>query len=338
MEIDSMSEFVNEMKTYLKNGICKDADIFHDYTTEFCVQTMPNYGVEKYLYTGDSIKYELDSELVLLYDKFRDLLFKDTDEYYSELKIMPIFVQEAGYDSDCVLDKDMFLKLVNEYKDKVPNLYKHLYLVDIQFLIATVQNLLEGMDYSFTNYFVQISNIELENHLTDEKDTVLMLSSQDSGYLSSLVESYFTKAYSILDILTKICYEFEYKYDSFENFKKTKSANILWGDRKKLSIKDETGTVFIRSDTIKLVESLRHEVVHNGSLEQNPKVYISFKSNEIVERFMLLPDYVDGNLSTVKNRKHFFSDGNKVNDLLPELHIAYLKEILSTIKFLNTKY
>lgn len=251
---------------------------------------------------------------------------------------MPIFVQDAGYDSDCMLNSTSFLKLVEEYKDKVPNLYKHLYLVDIQFLIATVQNLLEGMDYAFTNYFVQISNIELKNHLTDKKDTVLMLTSQDSRYLSSLLESYFTKAYSILDILTKICYEFEYKYDSFENFKKTKSANILWGDRSRLSIKDETNTVFIRSNTIKLIESFRNEVVHNGSLEQNPKVYVSFKNNKIVERFMLLPDYVDGNLVTVKNRKHFFSDGNKVNDILPRLHMDYLKEIKSTIRYLNTKY
>ena len=326
------------MKTYFQNGTSGDIEFFPDYVKNFCVQKMLEPSVEKYIYTGDSIKYELDSELVILYDKLRDLLFKDVDKYYSELAVMPIFVQDAGYDSDCMLDTESFLKLVEEYKDKVPNLYKHLYLVDIQFLIATVQNLLEGMDYSFTNYFIQISSIELKNHLTDKKDTMLMLTSQESRYLSSLLESYFTKAYSILDILTKICYEFEYKYDSFENFKKTKSANILWGDRKRLSIKDETDTVFIRSDTVKLIESLRNEVVHNGSLEQNPKVYISLKDNEIVERFMLLPDYINGNLLTVKNRKHFFSDGNKVNDILPELHIAYLREIISTIKHLNAKY
>ncbi len=326
------------MKTYFQNGTSADIECFPDYVGKFCVQKMFEPSVEKYIYTGDSIKYDLDSELVILYDKLRDLLFEDVDKYYSELNIMPIFVQDAGYDSDCVLDKNTFLKLVNEYKEKVPNLYKHLYLVDIQFLIATIQNLLEGMDYSFTNFYVQISNIEHKNYLTDKTDTVLMLTSQDSRYISSLLESYFTKAYSILDILTKICYEFENKYDSFENYKKTKSANILWGDRKRLSIKDETDTVFIRSDTVKLIESLRNEVVHNGSLEQNPKVYISLKDNKIVERFMLLPDYINGNLLTVKNRKHFFSDGNKVNDILPELHIAYLREIISTIKHLNAKY
>lgn len=139
-------------------------------------------------------------------------------------------------------------------------------------------------------------------------------------------------------MLTKITYEFENKYDSFENFKKAKSANILWGNRKRLAIKDEPDTVFIRSNTVKLIESLRNEVVHNGSLEQNPKVFIVFENNEIVERFMLLPDYIDGNLSTAKNRKHFFSNGNKANKVLPELHFAYLKEILNTVKLLNEKY
>lgn len=326
------------MKTYFQNGTSDDIELFPDYVENFCVPKMLESSVEKYIYTGDSIKYDLDSELVILYDKLRDLLFEDVDKYYSELDLMPVFVQDAGYDSDCALDKDMFLKLVNEYKDKVPDLYKHLYLVDIQFLIATIQNLLEGMDYSFTNFFVEISNIELENYLTDKTDAVLMINSQDSRYISALLESYFTKAYSILDILTKICYEFENKYDGFENYKKTKSANILWGDRKHLSIKDAADTVFIRSDTIKLIESLRNEVVHNGSLEQNPKVYISYKNNEIVEKFMLLPDYTDGNLVAVKNRKHFFSNGNKVNDILPKLHIDYLQEILATIKYLNARY
>ena len=325
------------MKTYFQNGISKDINLYPDYVETFCIQEMPKPSVEKYIYIGDSIKYELDAELVVLYDKLRDLLFEDTDKYYSELDIMPHFVQDAGFDSDCVLDAQSFLRLVEENKNKIPNLYRHLYLVDIQFLISTVQNLLEGMDYSFTNYFVQICNIDV-NNITNNKVTVLRLNSQESRNLSSLLESYFTKAYSILDMLAKIKYEFENKCDSFENFKKTKSANILWGDRKRLAIKDEPDTVFIRSNTVKLIESLRNEVVHNGSLEQNPKVFIVFENNEIIERFMLLPDYIDGNLSTVKNRKLLFSNGNKANKVLPELHFAYLKEILNTVKLLNEKY
>ncbi len=323
------------MKTYFQCGITKDINLFPDYIEHFCIQEMPKPSIESYIYTGDSIRFELDSELAILYDKFRDLLFENVDEYYSELDKLPIFVQEAGFDSDCKLDSESFLELVEEYQTEIANFYKHLYLVDIQFLVATVQNLLDGMDYSLINYFVQICNVDVNDYATDQKDTVVMLHSQEARYLSSLLESYFTKAYSILDILTKIVYEFENKHNSFDSFKKTKSAKILWGDRKRLSIKDEPQTIFVRSNTVKIIEALRNEVVHNGSLEQNPKVFITLENNEIVERFMLLPDFIDGNLVTVKNRKHFFSDGNKANDLLPQMHMDYLKEILSTIKYLN---
>lgn len=160
------------MKTYFQKGISKDIELFPDYVETFCVQEASEFSIEKYIYKGDSIKYELDSELVILYDKLRDLLFQDTDKYYWELNTMPMFVQDAGFDSDCALDSKSFLNLVEEYKDKIPNLYKHLYLVDIQFLISTIQNLLSGMDYSFINYFVQISNIDAKNIISPGNDTV----------------------------------------------------------------------------------------------------------------------------------------------------------------------
>lgn len=326
------------MKTYYKNGIYEYTNSFLNYSDEFCIQEIENFSETKYMYTGDSLKYELDSELVGLYDKFRNLLFNNINKYYSELNEIPHFIYEAGYNSDCNLDSNTFCKLVDKYKSQFPSIYKHLYLIDVQFLIATIQNLLIGMDYSFINYFVQISTIEIKNYLTDMTSTMFTLNNQNSIYLSSLIETYFTKAYSILDILTKICYEFEHKHDTFENLQKLTSTNIIWGDRKKLSINNKENTVFARNNIIKLIETLRNEVVHNGSLEQYPRVFISVENNKIVERFMLLPDYVDGILSTVKSRNHFFSNCNKANELLPELHISYLKEILNTIKYINQKY
>ena len=42
-------------------------------------------------------------------------------------------------------------------------------------------------------------------------------------------------------------------------------------------------------------------------------------------RTMLFPDIQQGRLSAVKNRKHFFSDGTKVNDILPKIHKEYRK-------------
>lgn len=323
------------MKTYYKNGIMQDTDVYLNFIDDFCIQEIPDT-IEKYSYKGDSIRNELDNELVVLYDKLRDLLFPDTDKYYEQIDSAPIFVQEAGYNSDCALSSEQLLELIDVFKDNIPDLYKHLYLVDIQFLISTIQNLLDSMNYAFTNYYVQISDIEVTEGLKRSDNTVLMLNSYEARCICSLVETYFTKAYSILDMLTKIEYEFENKYEVFDSFKKTKSANILWGHRKQLNIEKEN-TVFGRSNTVKLIESLRNEVVHNGSLEQHPRVFIKYADNEIVERFILIPDYIDGVLVTTKSRKHFFSQENKVNDILPTIHFEYLNEILSTVKYLNKR-
>ena len=67
------------MKTYQKNGTMHETKIYSDYIEDFCVQEMPN-AIEKFSYKGDSIRYELDMEFVKLYDKFRDLLFPDTEK------------------------------------------------------------------------------------------------------------------------------------------------------------------------------------------------------------------------------------------------------------------
>lgn len=43
---------------------------------------------------------------------------------------------------------------------KIPNLYKHLYLVDCQFLVGTIQNLLCSMEDAFIRYYIMLTNLE----------------------------------------------------------------------------------------------------------------------------------------------------------------------------------
>ena len=73
---------------------------------------------------------------------------------------MPIFVQEAGQDSECGLTSELFSEWIQKDKYKnLPNFYKHLYLVDCQFLVGTIQNLLCGMEDSFIRYYSLISSV-----------------------------------------------------------------------------------------------------------------------------------------------------------------------------------
>lgn len=323
------------MKRYLKKGVCLENQNFFDCDNEFYIQEVINSSVKEYSYPGSSIKHEIESEILKLYDKFRDLIFENLDDYYRELDTLPIFVSNAGLNSDCPCDVQLFQKYIQESENSVDNLYKYLYLEDYGFLLSTIRNLLVSMDYAFVNYFIQICNINMDLTKINNENTIWTVSSYESSCILSLLESYFTKAYSILDILTKIAYELQKMNNNYESYNKVECKNILWGDRKKLLINKTIGTVFERSNTIKIIESIRNEVVHNGSLEQVPKIFILIKDKKIMERFMLFPDFNDGNLATFKNRNHFFGDENKVNDKLPEINSKYLVELLNTLKQLN---
>lgn len=109
-------------------------------------------------------------------------------------------------------------------KNSIPNLYKHLYLVDCQFLVGTVQNLLCAMENAFINYYRAIVDFEMELRYTDltNPNGTIMAVSGNATRVAAIIETYFTKAYSILDIICKICYEIQFIQKDFTDYKKLK--------------------------------------------------------------------------------------------------------------------
>lgn len=320
---------------YYSNGTRCDIGDISEVTTEFYIKDLGEEYQDRFIYHGDALRYELDCELVALYDKLRDIFFDDTAAYYKELSKMPIFVQDAGQSSDCRLTADLFSKLIQAKRYRgMPNFNKHLYLVDCHFLVGTIQNLLSGMEDAFVNYFIRISNINTVNGV-DEQNLTIFEMSKNVNDISAGLENYFVKAYSILDILCKIFFEIQNPQKDFSKYINMKSAKLLWGDKKKLTINTCQGTLFENCDLVIMIESMRNEVVHNGSWELKPKVYIRFEKGELAERFMLFPDISQGRLAKVKGRNHFFGDGTKVNDVLPRIHKEYQFRLLKTIRLLN---
>lgn len=291
--------------------------------------------------TDENIKYVLDDELVRLYDTLRDLIFKDRDIYYTESMMMPIWCQDAGQNSDCAASADFFQRCVGEQVGlikegrTVPDLYKHLYLVDCQFLVGTIQNLLSSMEDAYTRYFAIMDGMKGRTLCRTFADGTFCEMSETSRQASSSLETYFTKAYSILDILCKICFEIQYKNEDFSEYRKLRSAKVLWGDRKKLAVNGKEHTLFEKCELISMIESLRNEVVHNGTWELNPKVFVRLENGKVQECFMLFPDMEQGRLASVKNRRHFFSKGIKVSDILPEIHREFQERLLNTIRVVN---
>ena len=180
------------MRTYSIDGIIKDIPYFLDESTEFGIQEMEgNQTTKRYVYPGDGLRYELDNELVDLYALFRNILFDDVDSYYKEMECIPIWVQQAGQDSDCAMSTEQFSKLV--LRSDIPNLYRHLYLVDCQFLVGAVQNLLCAMEDSFINYYVTIASFYVNgDHCKNLIDSngIFFVSSEEAIRASAYVWVY----------------------------------------------------------------------------------------------------------------------------------------------------
>lgn len=319
------------IKYYLKNGTIFETPII-DENLEFSIVSYEIKGEKKFSYENDELISNIDSELVSLYDRFRDIYFPDKEGYYKQLYSMPKFIQNAGRNSDCAINTDLFNDLIEKnFKILGNDLYRHLYLVDCQYIIGTIQNRLCEMNDLFIRFYVDIceTKIIFKDRFSDK---TFHLTSSASRLLSATVESYFIKAYSILDLLTKIIYEIENPITEFDKYQKLVSSKKIWGDRKNTKFNNEPETLFEKCELVQIIESLRNEIVHNGSWELNPKLFAVNKGNNITEKFMLFPDFEQGRLSCVKNRKHFFSNNTRINDIFVELHFDFMHKFLMTVK------
>ena len=50
---------------------------------------------------------------------------------------------------------------------------------------------------------------------------------------------------------------------------------------------------------------------------------------------MLFPDFENGRLATVKNRRHFFSTETKVNEMLVLIHDEFYTRLWNTLEYIN---
>ena len=323
------------MKTYNQNGTISESEYVFADNDFFAIQQYINNGRSRFFYPGDKLIQELDLKLICLSNKFATTYFRNLKLYYEELPIFPLGLIQGGQNSDMLIDKKQFLGLVGQFSKNYDSLYRHLYIADCQYLVSTVQNLLLSAEHCYIQYYMQITQIDCQY---PNFDGTFLISSEDTIKLLFYLETFFTKLYSVLDLMVKIIYELESPVESFVELTKLRSADKLWGDRKRLKMNGCRGTIFEDCATIKTIESLRNEAVHNGSWEINPKVYLKRENRRTVERYMLFPDFLNGRLSSEKNRRHFFSTETKVNDMLVLIHDEFYQKLLHTLQAIELKY
>ena len=220
---------------YLQNGTSiNELTFMKKWDEMFYIESINKNQEKSYFFDGDLLLEEIDLQLVALYDRFRDMFFVDETQYYCEYSILPDFICEAGYNSDCALTKTDLIGLIknDDLFLSIENRFKHLYLNDCYFLIRTVQNLMMNLQHDFINYFVELPNVgEYSKNLN--RDGVFFEVSNITTNISNLVDNYFIRAYSILDLFCKIATEMEFPEKEFVSYKKLNSSKKIWGDRKK---------------------------------------------------------------------------------------------------------
>ena len=295
--------------------------------TKFYIYEYENLkGKMNYMYEGDSIFREIDSNLVSIYDIFLENIFSNLDEYYGEINNDPIILLIGGLDSDINIGKKELEKFLQENEGNL-KIYKKLYLSDCQFLISTLQDLVLQSNSNFIQFYKELCKNEID--LYDKCEYGYCISEQSRKILTK-AKDLFVSLYSCFDLLTKICYELEHLKKCDINYPKLASFDKLYNPKLIKKI-DFSGTIFEKSKYVTLLQGIRNDLIHNCGFEFFFKLYYKKDGYHIKEKFVFFPDFDDnGIIDKIKNRNRFFSKEIKLNEILPEFYFDIIKRINET--------
>lgn len=325
---------------YLKNGTKATAEIsFDDIEDDFYVIVDRVTGK---FYPNDSVPSKVSEELIELRETIDKHFFDGNNPSYKEIMVLPSFVHDHGFDSDNMVSKDFFEIAIDLSKTNNPNIIKHMYSADMKFLLDSMASLTIEISDLYTQYYIELSDINLIQSSSGEIknieiDGVHSVISPETYRIYSCISNIFVKMYSILDLITKIAYELQNTEYDYDNYRVLKYNKILFGDKKHIIHNNTENTLWKRDELINCIESIRCEIIHNGSWSQPPRVYLVVENNMIVERYVLFPDLTNGHYEKYGNRYHFFSNKVKVNDILPRIYNEFFNRLICSIQLLNDK-
>lgn len=306
-----------------------------DYSdTMFSIYKRNEESLSKCSYEGDGIINAINDVIIDLYDLMAKYVFGDLKAYYEIVPTLLIWNEAAGHSAEWNGSVDEYNGLVRKIRGEIV-FEKYMMLVDLQGLLGSIQNLTTAVNSDFMNFYVQLATIGEDGSAF--KTGTVWTSGAHCSIVFSLLTSYFTKAHSLLDILTKLVYEFDKDPGTYQGLQKLRSRGTLFGDKKWLSLDKVPGTVFddSKKNCVYEIESLRNELVHNGTWESIEKVYIETISGKIVNRFIYWPDFRENRLAMSGNRNKFFSSGKTVNNELLRIHADLLTRLEYTLCYIK---
>ncbi|SHF10278.1 hypothetical protein [Chryseobacterium vrystaatense] len=295
--------------------------------------------IKDFIFKEGDLTLEIENICIRLRNKIAISIFGKVENlhFLNSCPIFP-FVAYAGIDAEIRISKLEFEKTYSEIEDK-KTLNKLLYYYDVENLISSIQNSVLETKYLVGNFYKLLNenNFLVAENYTTVDNGIQYASGPIVVNITSIVNYLFINLYSQLDFVTKLAYEIENLNLDFEKYPKLKSKDILYGDQKKIKLAYHPNSLFEFSNDIKIIMYLRNEIVHNASIDSIPKVYQVIKDKKVIEKFILLPDFENGIIKVFKNRRRFFNDDVKLNEILPAMITDFwmrLKLTLENIEFL----
>lgn len=214
---------------------------------------------------------------------------------------------------------------------------KFLYYHDCEMLVNALQNRFNTVQTMLTQVY-DILTPDLKHKYLDY-DEIIFCINEESEQVNAYINAIIINLASSCDIMTKIAVELSGMASiDFAKYPKMLSANITYGAYKKLpdALKKD-GTYFAndRPAAIAKVETIRDEIIHNGSLDFHAQLYYGMKGYD-VENWILMPAFKEnGNFDSYLGRKKFYDDPERTwNKELPLIIESFLTISHATLQLM----
>lgn len=294
---------------------------------------------ERFTYTSSigqdiySLLADINYEIVDIHEYVQRLVFSDID-YYAIIPLVPMWIRNAGHSEEACMNKSTFEKRVKSNENILT--HKLLYYHDLEALTNSVQNRFSIIGDMVDSLFSRLSR-DFKCSYQDYDEVVFSRDSEIHAILNTII----INVCSCLDILIKLTYELSLIHEiSFEKYPKLKSKDILYSYSKRLPPKyRQEGTLFCDNSSvvIRMFDSLRNEIVHNGTLDFDYTIYYGKKGDDY-DTWIFFPEFDKaGVLACYNVRKKFYCDYTKTfNSELPKMIKEFLSVSLKTLSLIKT--
>lgn len=284
----------------------------------------------------NDFSYEIEKLIIDINRMFERKIFANKEELYAVKKACHEFLWTTGLDSESLLDKENFERLIRILDEKDFPTNKVLYMFDCQNLVSSIHQCNIQVLQMVSEFYKTLNLEKLTTPEFRENDGLRCISSPIALKLHSFLNFIFIRLHSILDYITKLALELENIKTDFSKYPKLYSKNILYAQKNKIKLKGVTNTLFYKDILINKIESIRNKIIHNGVLDTNLKVYELIEGGKCIEKFILFPDFNEqGYLISFVNRDLFYSKENKINLQLVEIILQFQEILKNTLECIN---